>query len=63
MSGETVGLLLNFDDGTLSVYKNNRRLGVRKNGLSGSYCWSAIVSYGRTVAIKGGTFPTRRGNA
>ncbi|EJK51475.1 hypothetical protein THAOC_29344, partial [Thalassiosira oceanica] len=38
-SGNTVGMLLNLDEGTLTVYKNNRRLGVIKDGLSGSYCW------------------------
>ena len=40
-TGATVGMLLNLDDGTLTVYKNNRRLGVMKDGLSGSYCWYA----------------------
>ncbi|EJK47890.1 hypothetical protein THAOC_33358, partial [Thalassiosira oceanica] len=39
--GDTIGMLLNLDDGTLSVYKNNRRLGVMKDGLSGAYCCSA----------------------
>ncbi|EJK46340.1 hypothetical protein THAOC_34995, partial [Thalassiosira oceanica] len=34
-SGDTVGMLLNLDEGTLTVYKNNRRLGVLKVGLSG----------------------------
>ncbi|EJK44137.1 hypothetical protein THAOC_37351, partial [Thalassiosira oceanica] len=41
-SGDTVGMLLNLDEGTLTVYKNNRRLGVMKNGLSGSYCWRSV---------------------
>ncbi|EJK52437.1 hypothetical protein THAOC_28285 [Thalassiosira oceanica] len=36
--GDTIGMLLNLDSGTLSVYKNDRRLGVMKDGLSGSYC-------------------------
>ena len=35
----TIGLLLNLDEGTLSVYKNGRRLGVMKDGLEGQYCW------------------------
>ena len=34
-----VGLLLDLDEGTLSVYKNGRRLGTMKDGLSGEYCW------------------------
>ncbi|EJK75276.1 hypothetical protein THAOC_03005 [Thalassiosira oceanica] len=40
-TGDCVGMLLNLDEGTLAVYKNNRRLGVMKDGLSGSYCWCA----------------------
>ncbi|EJK46583.1 hypothetical protein THAOC_34743 [Thalassiosira oceanica] len=36
--GDTVGMLLDLDMGILTVYKNNRRLGVMKDGLSGSYC-------------------------
>ena len=50
VSGDTIGLLLNLDDGTLTVYyKNNRRLGVMKDGLSGPYCWYAEVTGGNTV--------------
>ena len=50
--GDTIGMLLNLDEGTLTVYKNNRRLGVLKDGLSGSYCWCATVWEGDTVAVK-----------
>ena len=39
----TIGLVLDFDNGTLSVYKNGRRLGMMKCGLSGEYCWMAII--------------------
>jgi len=50
--GDTIGMLLNLDEGTLTVYKNNRRLGVMKDGLSGSYCWYAS-SYGEaTITIE-----------
>ncbi|EJK54461.1 hypothetical protein THAOC_25908 [Thalassiosira oceanica] len=59
-SGDTVGMLLNSDEGTLTVYKNNRRLGVMKTGLSGPYCWYTSL-LNRTVAgvvsIKRGTLP------
>ena len=41
--GDTVGMLLDLDEGTLTVYKNNRRLGVMKDGLSGAYCWCATM--------------------
>ena len=51
-SGDTVGMLLDLDVGTLSVYKNNRRLGVMKDGLDGSYCWHVTMWRGNTVTIK-----------
>ena len=34
-----VGLLLDLDSGTLSVFKNDRKLGVMKEGFTGAYCW------------------------
>ena len=57
-SGDTVGMLLNLDEGTLTVYKDNRCLGVLKDGLSGSYCWYADVSFGDAVAIQRNASPT-----
>ena len=56
-SGDTVGMLLNLDAGTLSVYKNNRFLGVMKDGLDGSYCWIVCVWRGCAVTIKRGEPP------
>ena len=44
----TIGLLLDFGEGTLSVFKNGRRLGVMKDGLGGEYSW--FVSFS-TVAV------------
>ena len=42
----TIGLLLDLNEGTLSVFKNGRHLGVMEDGLGGEYCWfvSAITS-------------------
>ncbi|EJK58233.1 hypothetical protein THAOC_21661 [Thalassiosira oceanica] len=46
----TIGLLLDLDEGTLSVFKNNRRLGaMNEGGLSGEYCW--FVSAISTCAV------------
>ena len=53
-TGDTLGMLLNLDNGTLTVYKNNRRLGVLKDGLSGPYCWYVLVDREDVVAIKHG---------
>lgn len=38
-----IGLLLDYDEGTLTVYKNDIKLGVMKEGLSGAYCWMVTV--------------------
>ena len=51
-TGDTVGMLLNLDEGTLTVYKNNRRLGVIKDGLSGSYCWHGSIFELSAISIK-----------
>ena len=51
-TGDTVGMLLNLDEGTLAVYKNNRRLGVMKDGLSGSYCWCATGAGNTVITIE-----------
>ena len=46
----TVGLLLlDLNEGTLSVFKNGRRLGVIKDGLGGEYIWFVPVSSGCTI--------------
>ena len=52
-----IGMLLNLDEGTLSVYKNGRRLGVMKRGLAGHYCWVVAMVQGTQVTIKRGTLP------
>ena len=54
--GAPIGLLLDLDDGTLSVYQNGRSLGVMKDGLSGEYCWYATV-FGKPITIKRGLAP------
>ncbi|EJK58696.1 hypothetical protein THAOC_21160 [Thalassiosira oceanica] len=62
-SGDTVGMLLNFNEGTLTVYRNNRRLGVLKDGLSGPYCWyvNLLKRSADAVSIKRGTHPNSDG--
>lgn len=57
--GDEVGMLLDLEDGTLSVYRNGRRLGVMKDGLSGEYCWvSTLCHNGDSVRIEKGSIPT-----
>ena len=43
----TLGLLLDLDDGILSLYQNGRRLGTLKDGLAGEYCWAAGFRRGK----------------
>jgi hypothetical protein len=54
---DTFGMLLDLDEGTLAVYKNDRKLGVMKRGLAGQYCWVASMWKGTRVTIKRGTIP------
>jgi len=54
--GASIGLLLDLDDGTLSMYQNGRSLGVLKDSLSGEYCWYATV-FGKPITIKRGLAP------
>ena len=52
-----IGMLLDLDEGTLTVYKNRRKLGVMKRGLAGPYCWVVSILRGTSVTIKRGTIP------
>ena len=52
----TVGLLLDLNEGTLSVFKNGRRLGVMKDGLVGEYVWFAMVG-SCTISMSKGSAP------
>ena len=54
---DELGMLLDLDEGTLSVYKNGRKLGVIKSGLAGPYCWVVSMQVGAHVGIKRGTIP------
>jgi len=56
-SGDEIGMLLDLDEGSLSMYKNGRKLGVMKRGLAGPYCWVVSIAKGSRVTIKRGTIP------
>ena len=38
--GTRIGMLLGLDQGSMTVYKNDERLGVMATGLSGEYSWA-----------------------
>ena len=47
-----ISLELDLDEGTLDVYKNDRRLGTMMTGLVGEYCWAAsLKSFGALLSV------------
>jgi hypothetical protein len=36
-------MLLDLDQGTMTIYKNDKWLGVMATGLSGEYCWAVAI--------------------
>jgi len=62
-SRDLIGLLLDLDQGTLSLYQNGQRIQSLKNGLWGAYCWYASVggisvdSMDDSVSIERGSAP------
>jgi len=56
--GDNIGMLLDLDEGTLSVYRNGRKLGVMRRGLAGQYCWVvSLCKPAGQVTIKRGKIP------
>ena len=55
---DKIGMLLDLDAGTLSIYKNGRRLGIMKDEIMGEDCWVATLSTpGDQVRIEMGAIP------
>ena len=51
--GDAIGLLLDLDTGTLTVFKNGERLGVMATGLEEEYCWAvSLGDEGDSVRIE-----------
>jgi len=50
--GDVVGLLVDLNEGSLSVYKNGLSLGVTKDGLAGEYCFFSALYQGVELSIK-----------
>ena len=39
--GDRIGMLLDLDQGSMTVWKNDEKLGViQVEGLSGEFCWA-----------------------
>ncbi|EJK64382.1 hypothetical protein THAOC_14885, partial [Thalassiosira oceanica] len=57
-SNTPMGLLLDLEEGMLSIYQNGQRLATLKDGLSGEYCWfAAIWGTTRSILIERGLTP------
>lgn len=50
-AGDRIGMLLDLDKGSMTIYRNDERLGVMMTGLSGEYSW-AVVLGGKDDAVR-----------
>jgi hypothetical protein len=57
MDGDRIGLLLDLDQGSMTVYKNDERLGVMATGLSGEYCWAVTLRNKDSARIEAAAIP------
>jgi hypothetical protein len=56
--GVRIGMLLDLDQGTMTVYKNDERLGVMATGLSGEYSWAVEMgAQGDSARIEAAVAP------
>jgi hypothetical protein len=56
--GDRIGLLLDLDLGTMTVYKNDDRLGVMATGLSGGHSWAmSLWEQGDSAHIEAALVP------
>jgi len=56
--GDRIGMLLDLDQGTMTVYKNDERLGVMATELSGEYSWAVSMwDQGISVRIEAAEVP------
>eukprot|EP01046_Picozoa_sp_COSAG06_P081797 COSAG06_NODE_28908_length_565_cov_7.358369_2_plen_60_part_01 len=50
-------MLLDLDQGTMTVYKNDERLGVMATGLSGEYSWAVTMYRASSARIEAAEAP------
>ena len=60
--GDCIGLLLDLDEGSMTAFKNGKRLGIMQtSGLSGEYCWAVtLFLQGDSVRIEPAAAPDAR---
>ena len=58
VEGDRIGMLLDLDQGSMTVYKNDERLGVMATGLSGEYSWAVeLVVQDQSARIEPAPLP------
>ena len=57
--GDRIGMLLDLDQGSMTVWKNDTKLGVMQaEGLRGPLCWAAaLLDTGESVRIESAPAP------
>ena len=56
--GDRIGMLLDLDQGSMTVWKNDEKLGVMQaEGLSGPLCWAVSLWHGTTARIASAAAP------
>ena len=57
--GDRIGMLLDLDQGSMTVWKNEEQLGVMQaEGLSGEYCWAvSLFQHGESARIESAPVP------
>ena len=45
-------MLLDLDQGSMTVYKSVQRLGVMATGLSGEYCWAVSLELQTSSSVR-----------
>jgi hypothetical protein len=56
--GDRIGMLLDLDQGSMTVYKNDERLGGMATGLSGEYSWAvSLHAQGSSARIESAQAP------
>ena len=50
--GDTIGLTLDLEQGTLTVFKNGEELGVMATGLEGGFVWAVAMGSGQDDSVR-----------
>ena len=58
--GDRIGMLLDLDQGSMTVWKNDEKLGVvQAEGLSGPLCWAVSLAQGSCAHIASAALPAQ----